>query len=1422
MTSEDEDQKSLASSRSYSDSKSRVQLNDDSIEDSAPEENDENEKRRESNDNIKLIVKDGPTSKNADLFTDITFEFVANPSTQNPVIRLLHTVPRHERPLIERLLRGQRFVDLREGFFGWNKKKVHMYLSQDLRHLFINKVRGDEIGEVVKIESVRIANVACMELEDISKALPEFKNLKVLTLVILHENQPQNLKTLPRSTIYNLVPDKSCVRVGEKVNLYRRKNRQIVEGTVVRCDFQNPSNVIVHVKNTGEEIKVVAESLTREATLQGQDIAKEIVWDWYCGISRLKKIIQSCRRASIDLDKKYQDLCEEEMRVSSCDKKVAEKWHKSILTSGGLFPRVFIGSRWKDCRVIPSCYVRCSSNLDAILIAPKQSLEGKGKPSHLYKTHSPWKFETLLSRRERQSSLSEIANERKSKLSADSKYRSGLEASFPSPCDTLPYRIINPVRMKEIGTFASRSSTMGTDDINSSSLSRSSIITSSFKGTKLISRAPSEHSPPLMRKSTTRERKYQNLETWKLLSIADTLRHEGKISAKLDTFEKGVGNFLQKGQKHEKDMVKRMESQIVDHSEKIKRRRSSQNHSMSEPDFFLNGRPPRSITIFKLKNMQLLEDQKCPAFQGTYYSIGLRVKCGNKETVVSLECHTEKELEYWRRQFRYLREVNSEISIPVRTRAAFRVHNDLKWQGSFEEHFEFYCKRRHVMECIDITLKPDVVERFRCSVCKNKSSGSSKIIHVCPVKGCGFQMCTACAKENSVIGEGGFSEVHLAINKNLANKTPCVIKIFKKRIGHSALKKRMAETDVLFRLQAHPNIVKYQGYGGPNARGQLWIVMECCEGGSVLDLIQGMRTLMTELHIAYILHCVLRALAFLHEKKIAHKDIKAANILLTIEGFVKLSDFGISDEVEIEDLPHEDADKPRLQAGSPPWMPPEVWEGKNVTVKGDIWSLGITAIEMAEGRAPNSHLNDLKKLRNKILHGSAPRLGNKMKLEKAPKEGDAKEWSHNFRGFVSSCFIKNAKERPTAVDLLEQFPFMDQEQFKVTAFCQNMLEVMDEAGIFEIDMRERRKKITTNSDPPALICRKSLLHLIRYSDYEGYSNDEKEDNDREETIGTQKSTISPRYIRAKPKKIIHIKDRLFGGEEERQKKIARIKKKYPNKDKRTVDITQWGFFKLAANSAKENGKGLPMFQLTQDNYESPHIKMEKNNKPAAAALPMFQLTRDNFRVPNSKEDTKYDAKGTESSGGQANAVHTPGISIPGVTEKKEDIDSCSGSGKRTAGAVIPGGPPLNVGSDLVAASATRPTSGTSEGLPLANDRKRRPKVARRTMSRRLFKDPEQTHQFYTEGKKRTLMTERCIVDSEGNVSTVTGKVAEKQLRHYRKNDLVNVSKLGSGASGEQPHRQIKSFGSFFIFVPFRACAQGISHTDGAICGTKGD
>eukprot|EP00466_Bigelowiella_natans_P000478 jgi/Bigna1/33120/e_gw1.1.174.1 len=221
----------------------------------------------------------------------------------------------------------------------------------------------------------------------------------------------------------------------------------------------------------------------------------------------------------------------------------------------------------------------------------------------------------------------------------------------------------------------------------------------------------------------------------------------------------------------------------------------------------------------------------------------------------------------------------------------------------------------------------------------------------------------------------------------------------------------MAETDVLFRLQAHPNIVKYQGYGGPNARGQLWIVMECCEGGSVLDLIQGMRTLMTELHIAYILHCVLRALAFLHEKKIAHKDIKAANILLTIEGFVKLSDFGISDEVEIEDLPHEDADKPRLQAGSPPWMPPEVWEGKNVTVKGDIWSLGITAIEMAEGRAPNSHLNDLKKLRNKILHGSAPRLGNKMNL-------DDNVFSADCCDFISKCLHKDPEKRWSTQQLL--------------------------------------------------------------------------------------------------------------------------------------------------------------------------------------------------------------------------------------------------------------------------------------------------------------------------------------------------------------------------------------------------------------------
>jgi len=532
----------------------------------------------------------------------------------------------------------------------------------------------------------------------------------------------------------------------------------------------------------------------------------------------------------------------------------------------------------------------------------------------------------------------------------------------------------------------------------------------------------------------------------------------------------------------------------------------------------------------EVKNLlEILTDSKSPAFAGCAYSVGLKFTGLKKETVVSLECRTRVEMDKWHRLFRYLKEVRGGVTMPVNVRPGFRMQGDLKWEGSFEEHFEFYCKNYHEMQL----HVGETCQQYRCHSCHMRASRGTMFFHVCPEPKCGYSMCTKCAKANSKIGEGGFSKVHLAINKNMVDKPPCVIKIFNGMMGHSALKKMVMETDVLFELQAHPNIVKYQGYGGPNENGQLWMVMEFCDGGSVLDLRKGMKTLMAESHIAYIIHCVLRALAFLHSKGIAHKDIKAANILLTTHGFVKLSDFGISEQVkqnsEVNEL-----------AGSPLWMPPEAYNHEQVDQKGDIWSLGITAIELAEGKPPFSANGPWKNLVDKVVNGPPPTLREKKSLDKPPRKDDAPEWSLEFKQFLSLCFAKDPKGRPSAEDLLRD-PFMDEDQFKLTTFCNKLMNVMQDAGIFEMNISRAvgEKSAQVQKNVPALICRKSLLYLIRYKNYK-------------EVV--QRDEVDPRTDKknSKEPKMSSIRNRLFGGG---------ISQNEVSEDKKDVnkDLIEWGF-----------------------------------------------------------------------------------------------------------------------------------------------------------------------------------------------------------------------------------------------------------------------
>jgi len=180
----------------------------------------------------------------------------------------------------------------------------------------------------------------------------------------------------------------------------------------------------------------------------------------------------------------------------------------------------------------------------------------------------------------------------------------------------------------------------------------------------------------------------------------------------------------------------------------------------------------------------------------------------------------------------------------------------------------------------------------------------------------------------------------------------------------------------------------------------LWIMMEYIDGGSVLDKMKSAP--LDEKQCAVVCREVLSGLKFLAGEGKIHRDIKAANILVTTAGQVKLADFGATGELT--------ATKAQCNTfvGSPYWMAPEILTSNKYDGKADIWSLGITCIEMATGKVPNHNLIPLKVI-------------SQIPLRPPPKLPD--NFSPEFREFVAKCLTKNPLERPTIQELM-RMPFI--------------------------------------------------------------------------------------------------------------------------------------------------------------------------------------------------------------------------------------------------------------------------------------------------------------------------------------------------------------------------------------------------------------
>ncbi|XP_078787892.1 mitogen-activated protein kinase kinase kinase kinase 4 isoform X12 [Oryzias latipes] len=260
-----------------------------------------------------------------------------------------------------------------------------------------------------------------------------------------------------------------------------------------------------------------------------------------------------------------------------------------------------------------------------------------------------------------------------------------------------------------------------------------------------------------------------------------------------------------------------------------------------------------------------------------------------------------------------------------------------------------------------------------------------------------------------VVGNGTYGQVY----KGRHVKTGQLAAIKVMDVTEDEEEEIKLEINMLKKYSHHRNIATYYGAfikkSPPGHDDQLWLVMEFCGAGSITDLVKNTKgNQLKEDWIAYISREILRGLAHLHAHHVIHRDIKGQNVLLTENAEVKLVDFGVSAQLD------RTVGRRNTFIGTPYWMAPEVIacdENPDATYdyRSDLWSCGITAIEMAEGAPPLCDMHPMRAL-FLIPRNPPPRL-------------KSKKWSKKFFSFIESCLVKNYMQRPPTDQLLKH-PFI--------------------------------------------------------------------------------------------------------------------------------------------------------------------------------------------------------------------------------------------------------------------------------------------------------------------------------------------------------------------------------------------------------------
>jgi serine/threonine protein kinase len=307
---------------------------------------------------------------------------------------------------------------------------------------------------------------------------------------------------------------------------------------------------------------------------------------------------------------------------------------------------------------------------------------------------------------------------------------------------------------------------------------------------------------------------------------------------------------------------------------------------------------------------------------------------------------------------------------------------------------------------------------------------------------------------SNLLGEGSFGAVYKAVHKP-TGAIVAVKVIANSGSSASEEEKIKGEIDILSRCDSSYIVGYCECFIKPptNKPGEMWIVMEYCEGGSMSDLLEANAGfLLPEDCIRAVCASVVLGLEYLHGvANVCHRDIKCGNVLLTSDGHVKLADFGVSAELT------NTLNKRKTVVGSPYWMAPEVIRESHYDGRADVWSLGITTIEMAEGAPPHANLHPLRAI---FVIPTKP----------APTLADPDNWSPEMLDFVRCCCQKEPSQRHDSA-LLSSHPFVKQEVIALRAMHSG------EISTANADARAKYRKLADAANHP-----QGLLPLLRVMD----------------------------------------------------------------------------------------------------------------------------------------------------------------------------------------------------------------------------------------------------------------------------------------------------------------------------------------------------